>query len=129
MYLKELEPYYQIQDTLQMTNPISSLKIDSWYQAVLAIASVTLILSLTIEVQAIENKELLVLSLAAIAISLGEWVNHPIQTQVIPPSIDCPTGLIGTGRKRKNTITGNLMLGIGLLIALSVLWNMYFTKL
>lgn len=45
----------------------------------LATSTVLLILSLTIDIRVIGNHSLAALSLGLMLISIGEWINHPLQ--------------------------------------------------
>ncbi|RKR02626.1 hypothetical protein C7446_2344 [Kushneria sinocarnis] len=68
-----------------MYNPFRSLKIDEWYKAMLALSTIFLLISLTVPLQAISHdavNAVQLISLAGVLISLGEWINHPLQTIV-----------------------------------------------
>jgi len=67
-----------------MKNPLERLRIDYWYKATLALASCILILSLTVELKAVGNAAVQLVSLGTVVLSLGEWVNHPLQTRMDP---------------------------------------------
>ena len=92
-------------------NPLSALKIDAWYKIIPALGSVLLVLSLTVELQDVSNTMVQMSSLGLIAIGIGEWINHPLQTKL-------GLGYKITSRNRINTIAGNfwVLLGIGLII-------------
>jgi len=65
-----------------MENPLSKLKIDYWYKAVLVIAVCVLIVSLTIELKDVKNSTVQILALGFIFWGLGEWINHPYQEKI-----------------------------------------------
>ena len=89
------------------SNPLSNLLIDYWYKAVLVMAICTLIVSLSVETKGVENCVVQLISLGAIFIGLGEWINHPLQTRLIP-------GAKITGHPRVNKVGGNLFDLLGL---------------
>lgn len=91
------------------SNPLSALTIDSWYKIIPAIGAVTLVLSLTVEIKPLPNLLVLLCSIGAIFIGIGEWINHPLQTQV-------GRGMKITSRNRINTISGNVWDFAGLAI-------------
>ncbi|MFC1453812.1 hypothetical protein ACFLQL_01380 [Verrucomicrobiota bacterium] len=90
-------------------NPLSSLKIDYWYKALLVLASCTLLVSLSVEMKGVENCVVQLISLSAIFIGIGEWMNHPLQTRITP-------GYKITGYPRINTFGGNSFDLVGLLL-------------
>jgi len=54
---------------------------------------------MTIELRGIENKHALLLSLGLFLVGIGEWINHPFQTVLVP------FGKL-TGHPRKNSPLG-----------------------
>jgi len=83
------------------SNPLANLKIDYWYKALLVIGACVLIVSLSVEMKGVDNSVVQLVSLGAILIGIGEWINHPLRTTVVP-------GWIGTSYPRINTWSGNL---------------------
>jgi Na+-transporting methylmalonyl-CoA/oxaloacetate decarboxylase beta subunit len=92
-------------------NPLSNLTIDYWYKLLPVIASVTLVLSLTVELQGVTNTFVQIASIGVIFIGIGEWINHPLQTKLA-------YNLKITNRNRINTFWGNMwdVAGVGLVI-------------
>lgn len=82
-------------------NPLSNLKIDYWYKALLVLAAFVLVISLCVEMKGVENSVVQMISLGAILVGFGEWINHPLQEKI-------GVGFKLTGHPRKNTISGNL---------------------
>ena len=93
------------------TNPLANLAIDYWYKAVLVIATCVLIASLSVEMKGVENCVVQLIALGAIFIGLGEWINHPLQTRLIP-------GAKITGHPRRNKLGGNLLDALGVVLIL-----------
>ena len=89
-------------------NPLEQLIIDHWYKAMLTLSTVLLILSLTVDIRVISNESLALLSTGLIFISLGEWINHPLQTALFNPLIDQTTTYKLTSNNRKPCRLGNL---------------------
>lgn len=94
-----------------MSNPLSGLKIDYWYKALIAIGAFLFVLSLSIKLEAVSNGHMALLSSGLVLFGMGEWINHPLQTRIIPPSLDYPGWLKGHGYLR-NASTGGLLLDI-----------------
>jgi len=65
-------------------NPLANLTIDYWYKALLVIATCVFIVSLSVEMKGIENSVVQLMSLGAMFIGMGEWINHPCQVRVVP---------------------------------------------
>ena len=107
-----------------MSNPLQNLKIDYWYKAVLVVGAVALVLSLTVELKGASNSTVLLFSLSAVFIGIGEWINHPLQTVIYPPSAQFPGGLKGEGYKRSNSILGVCFIIAGVVIAGYQLWKL-----
>jgi len=63
-------------------NPLSALKIDAWYKIIPVLGSVLLVLALTVELQDVSNTMVQISSLGLIAVGIGEWINHPLQTKL-----------------------------------------------
>lgn len=99
-----------------MNNPLSNLKIDYWYKVSLIIATVLLITSLTVDLKGVKNKPIQLISVGIIIISLGEWINHPIQIQVIRPNPMLPSGGQLEGHPRKNSALGIFFDILGIII-------------
>lgn len=96
-----------------MDNPLSKLKIDYWYHAVMVVSIVILILALTVKLEGINNTTVQLYSLGSFLIGLGEWKNHPLQTKIHTPNEYMPTGGIITGYPRSNNFLGVLFVVLG----------------
>lgn len=94
-----------------MENPLNSLKIDHWYKIFPVIGTITLVLSLTVEVKVFDNITVAMISIGIIFVGIGEWINHPLQTGIIP-------GYKITSYNRQNTFWGNAwdIFGLGIII-------------
>lgn len=75
-----------------MENPLKNLIIDYWYKAILVVGATLLIVAFTFELQA-DNKDVQMLGFGLIMVGVGEWINHPLQTVVLPPSVSMPAGI------------------------------------
>lgn len=95
-------------------NPLSALKIDYWYKILPVVATVTLIIGLTVEVKGVSNLLVQLVSIGVIFIGIGEWINHPLQTRVGP-------GFKITSYNRLNTLTGNTWNLVGAVIVVYAL--------
>ena len=82
------------------SNPLSNLKIDYWYKALIVIGACVLLIALSVEVKVADNTVVGLFALGAIFIGLGEWINHPLQVRIMP-------GWQFEGYPRRNTVAGN----------------------
>lgn len=88
---------------------MSSFNIRAWYKGAVAAAAGLL------GVGAVAgNPALLTFGLGLLLLGLGEWINHPFQTQVIPPTFGFPNGGIAEGEARRLTLLGLIFDAIGL---------------
>jgi hypothetical protein len=101
-----------------MENPLSKLKIDYWYQAVLVVASCVLVLALTVELKDVRNSVVQILSLGFLFWGLGEWINHPYQEKI-------GIGFKISGHSRKGSFGGYFfdILGFGLMFV--SIWKIF----
>jgi hypothetical protein len=97
------------------TNPLEKLVIDYWYKAVVVASIFILIISLTVNLVAIDNTVVQLISIGAFFIGIGEWINHPLQTRLMPASVLYPAGKI-TGNPRNPSFTGILFDILGCLL-------------
>ena len=72
---------------MDISKLLSNLKIDVWYKALLYIGALCLIGSLFIDVKAITNGQLQLLSAGAMCLGLGEWKNHKVASWIKPPNV------------------------------------------
>ena len=94
-------------------NPLSQLIIDYWYKAMLVICFVLFVVSLTQDVHVITNAALMLLSSGGMFVSIGEWINHPLQTRIAR----APYGFSHiSSYRRLPSILGNLFDILGLIL-------------
>jgi hypothetical protein len=105
------------------TNPLSKLVLDYWYKVIMAVSSVTFILCGMGLLVAFPVALTASVSGGMFFIGLGEWVNHPLQTKILPANAYYPAGKI-TGHPRNNSFIGVFFVFIGLAIACG---GIYFT--
>lgn len=99
-----------------MANPLDNLKIDYWYKMLPVIGGLTLVLSLTTEMLVANNVTVSLLSLSAIFIGIGEWINHPLQVVI-------GHGCKLTSYNRKNIFWGNAWNVLGGALILYALYS------
>jgi hypothetical protein len=88
---------------------MSNFNVRAWYKGAVA-ASVGLM-----GVSALASKpELLAFGLGLLMLGLGEWINHPFQTRIIPPTYGMPTGGIASGEVRSPRLVGVAFGAVGL---------------
>ena len=93
------------------------LKVEHWYHLFVALGATGTVVSLSVEVKGIANAHALLLSLGLMFVGIGEWINHPLQTRLMHPSIYAPGGGVLTSHPRRSCVLGNGfdLLGIALL--------------
>ena len=103
-----------------MENPLSRLALDYWYQVLIVVSIVIFLLSGAGFLKSFPTDPTALISLAGFWIGLGEWVNHPLQTSLMPPTAYHPAGIV-TGHPRRPSAMGNFFLLLGLvLLALGI---------
>lgn len=92
------------------------LKVEHWYHVFVALGATGAIASLSVDVKGISNAHALLLSLGLMFIGVGEWINHPLQTRLMHPSVYAPGGGIITGHPRSASALGSLFDVLGFLL-------------
>ncbi len=105
-----------------MDNPLKNLELEGWYKVSIVISFSILILALTVELQGVDNNTVQLISLGGLFISLGEWVNHPLQTSLHQPSAYMPHGGTTTGHPRNNRPIGIFFDILGICL---VIWGIF----
>lgn len=88
-----------------MDNPLSKLTLDYWYKVMMVVGVVVFLLTGAGQLKAFPIVPTSLVSLGMFFIGVGEWINHPIQTAIIPPAIGRPVGVI-TGHPRNTKFCG-----------------------
>jgi hypothetical protein len=93
------------------------LKVEHWYHLFVALGATGVVVSLSIEVKGIANAHSLLFSVGLLFLGVGEWINHPQQTNLMRPTINAPNGGVVSGHPRFNSILslGFDLLGLALL--------------
>ena len=92
-----------------MDEPKAWLKIEHWYHALVAVGAAGSIAALAFEFHGVANAHVLLVSLGLFFIGLGEWINHPLQTVIVPPNAYYfPGGGHLTGHPRNAKALGSL---------------------
>lgn len=90
-----------------MAEPHAVFKIEHWYHALAALGAAGVISALAFEFPGVANAHVLLVSLGGFFVGLGEWINHPLQTAILPRSAYHSGGII-TGHPRNARALGNL---------------------
>lgn len=64
-----------------------SLKLDTWYKALVYLGGVTFLFALFVDVKGITNGQLQLLSLGIFLIGIGEWKNHKTANWIKPANV------------------------------------------
>lgn len=106
-----------------MENPVSKLALDHWYKVLMAGGLFMLLLAGAGLLKEFPTVPTAAISLGVFFFGMGEWINHPLQTQLMPPSAYFPGGVI-TGHPRKASAAGTFFDVLGLLLIGFVLYKL-----
>lgn len=98
---------------------MGNFNIRAWYKG--AVAAATALLGVG---AVADEKGLLTFALGLLLFGLGEWINHPFQTKVVPPMPGFPHGAIGQGESRSPKFVGLIFDGVGLLLMCGGLYGL-----
>ena len=103
-----------------MDNPLSKLKLEYWYHALMVVCAAGIIVALTVTTKGITNAQALLLFAGGFFVGLGEWKNHPLQMTVKEPT-RFQYGYTTSGHHRNGGVIGYglVLLGVAL-IGLSI---------
>jgi hypothetical protein len=102
-------------------NPLSKLALDYWYQVLMVVSIMVFLLSGAGLLKAFPTAPTALISLGGFWIGLGEWVNHPLQTGLLPRSAYYPSGIV-SGHPRRPSALGSFFLLFGFIL---VAWGIY----
>jgi hypothetical protein len=89
-----------------MDKALSWLKVEYWYHVFIVLGVAGTVAALTVDLKGIANSHALLLSMGAFFVGMGEWINHPLQTGIVPPNVYLGGGGIITGHPRRNSMLG-----------------------
>lgn len=102
-------------------------KIEYWYHVFIIIGAAGVLASLVFDFKGVANKDALLMFLGMFFVGIGEWINHPLQTQIIRPNAYTPGGGIITGHPRKNVALGTLCDILGSVLFLAGIYKIAHT--
>ena len=76
------------------------LKVEYWYHVFIVLGVAGIIASVTLDLKGISNSHALLLSFGAFFVGMGEWINHPLRTRILP------LNAIAKGHPRNNSMLG-----------------------
>lgn len=94
----------------------SWLKIEYWYHVLILLGGAGAFVSLLFDLKSVPNKHALLVSLGILFIGVGEWINHPLQTKIVPPNVYLGGGGIISGHPRNSSLLGSLFDILGFII-------------
>jgi len=106
------------------TNPLAKLAIDYWYNAIAVAGLFILVISLTINLVNVDNNVVQLISLGAFFIGLGEWVNHPLQVELVAPTHNFPGGKL-SGHPRNSSFIGVFFDLIGIALVVTGIYKIF----
>lgn len=98
---------------MESPNPLSKLALDYWYKVLMVVSVAIFILAGAGFLKAFSVAPTATISAGAFFISLGEWINHPLQSAIIPGNAYHPSGVI-SGHPRKNSTIGVIFVLLGI---------------
>jgi hypothetical protein len=107
-----------------MYNPLSKLSLDYWYQVLMVVSIVVFLATGAGLLPAFPTIPTSIISLGCFFIGLGEWVNHPLQSTLIPGTFYHPAGVL-SGHPRKNKSGGIAFDIFGVLLICFGLYKMF----
>jgi hypothetical protein len=84
---------------------LPNFPIKAWYHLFIALGILGIGASATVDLKGIQNAHALLVSLGVLLIGIGEWINHPLQTAILPANYLYGGGKI-TGYPRNNSFLG-----------------------
>jgi hypothetical protein len=93
----------------------SGLQINQWWHAITVFGAAASIAALAAPIDKLIKGPVLLLALGMFFCGIGEWINHPLQTFLMPQSASFPAGVI-TGHPRRNSPIGGLFNAVGLIM-------------
>ncbi|MBI1887798.1 MAG: hypothetical protein HYS19_05430 [Nitrosomonadales bacterium] len=104
-----------------MDKSLTGLKIEYWYHVLVVLGAAGVIAAMTFELKGIANAHAIIMSLGVLFVGLGEWINHPLQTKIMPPNVYMGGGGIISGHPRNPNFLGTLFDILGfILICISI---------
>jgi|SRR5882724_8733322 len=107
-----------------MDNPLSKLELEHWYQVLMAVSVVVFLLAGSGVLKAFPTAPTALISLGAFFVGLGEWKNHPLQTDFLAANAYRPGGIV-TSHPRRTSFIGNVFLLFGVLLILFGLFRLF----
>lgn len=100
-----------------ISNPLSNLILDYWYKVLMVVGFFVFLLAGLGLLSAFPIAPTVLISSGLFFLGLGEWINHPLQTEFVEANAYHPSGQL-TGYPRNNTPVGVLfaLLGFSLII-------------
>lgn len=99
-------------------NPLSKLKLDSWYKVLIPIGTIILLFAIITS-----NKELMLLGFGFFLIGIGEWKNNKIQTEFREGNYQFPAMKLSIPVRKPDAL-GNLLLILGIISL--IIWGLGF---
>jgi hypothetical protein len=106
-----------------MEKGLTGLKIDKWYHVFVVLGAAGAIASVSFELKGVANAHVLIASLGVLFVGIGEWINHPLQTAILPPNAYLGGGGILSGHPRSPSLLGSLFDLLGFVLLVVGVWK------
>lgn len=111
-----------------MDKSLAGLKIERWYHVLVVLGVAGAVAALSVDLKGIANAHALSLFLGVLFVGLGEWINHPLQTKLMPPNAYAPGGGIISGYPRNPSILGSLFDVLGFVLISIAIYRMAYAS-
>ena len=101
---------------------LPNFPIKYWYHLFIVLGIAGAAAALTVDLKGIENRHALLVSLGVLLIGIGEWINHPLQSAILPANAYRPGGVI-TSYPRNSSALGVAFDIAGLALFAVGLWK------
>ena len=105
-----------------MDNLLSRFALDYWYQVLMAVCIAVFLLNGAGLLHVLPTVPTTIISLGGFFVGFGEFINHPLQTELVSSSASHSPG-IRTGHPRKNSplgiasvLFGLVLVGVGIFV-------------
>ena len=88
-----------------MENPLSKLALDHWYQVLMVVCVLVFLLTGAGILNAYPIGPTAMASAGGFFIGMGEWINHPLRTELMQRTALLPAGVL-TSHPRSNSALG-----------------------
>lgn len=102
---------------------------DTWYKAVMSLGVIGFVIALMVDIKAISNNQLLLLSLGLFFIGLGEWKNHKKVSFIKEANAYTGPAAFIKSTVRKPDLIGTILVVLGVLLLIISIGTIVYSTL